>query len=176
MPVVAQCTIHAMRVSLHSPRPCGTNPTAPRGVCEACSMGSQVFCLLLFHALQTRSPSSFVSQHWHARLGMRTGRAQGSESPSARCVSEREHATAAPTLSPSLSLTGQAWTALNRRTSDRAGSAPLSLESVLHLVLQAPCGGKHYTTNWAVKRPHRLSAVEQHRCYYSRCNRSHSRF
>jgi hypothetical protein len=165
-----------MRVGLRSPRPCGTNPTAPRGVCEACSMGSQVFCLLLFHALQTRSPSSFVSQHGHAHPGMRTGRAQGTGLPSARCVSEREHATAAPSLLPSLSLTGQAWTALNRRTSDRAGSAPLSLESVLHLVLQASCSGERCTTNRAVKRPHRLSAVRQHRCYYSCCVRSRSRF
>jgi hypothetical protein len=121
-------------------------------------------------------PLSFVSQHWHARLGMRTGRAQGSGSPSARCVSEREHATAAPSLLPSLSLTGQAWTALNRRTSDRAGSVPLSLESVLHLVLQASCGVEHCTTNQAVNRPRRLSAVRQHRCYYSSCVRSHSRF
>jgi hypothetical protein len=79
-------------------------------------------------------------------------------------------------LSPSLSLTGQAWTALNRRTSDRAGSVPLSLETVLHLVSQAFCSGEHCTTNWTVKRPHRLSAVRQHRCYYSRCVRSHSRF
>ena len=123
-----------------------------------------------------RSHSGFVSQHEHAHLGMRTGRVQGSGSPSARCVSEREHATAAPSLLASLSLTGQAWTALNRRTSGRAGSVPLSLETVLHLVSQAPCSGEHCTTNLTDKRSRRLSAVRRHRCYYSCCIRSHSRF
>ena len=129
----------------------------------------------MISACAISAASSFVSQYGHARPGMRTGRAQGSGLLSARCVIEREHATAALSLLASLSLTGQAWTALNRRTSDRAGSVPLSLETVLHLTLQVLRSGEHCTTNWTVKRSHRLSAVRQRRCYYSCCVRSHSR-